>query len=168
MSTIAQLLAPLVMLLPALGGIGDPRETLGGPHPVQPMDAEQVRIEQRVTIRVSPRPAPMPLDVMTLDRDIRNRSEPRYVERKMGKCIPVSAIAGVQPLSSNRLLLMLQDRRMVSVQLEKGCQGREFYSGFIVARNADGQICQGRDPLLSRSGASCQVRGFSQVVPSGN
>lgn len=167
MPTFAQLLAPIVMLLPALGTVEQSRDAIAAPQTFQPSDAEQVRIEQRVTIRVSPRPVPMPMDVMMLERDVSNRSEPRYVERKMGKCLPIGAISGVQPISDSRLLLMLQDRKMVSVQLEKGCQGREFYSGFIVSRSADGQICQGRDPLLSRSGMSCGVKSFSQLVPSG-
>ena len=53
---------------------------------------------------------------------------------------------------------------MITARLEKGCQGREFYSGFIVARNADAQICVGRDRLQSRSGTACQVAGFRQLI----
>ena len=37
---------------------------------------------------------------------------------------------------------------MVSAALERSCSARDFYSGFYVERNADGQICVKRDTLL--------------------
>lgn len=163
MQTIAQILAPLLLMLPALGVVEVPRDTPFPLDPFQPLSAEQVSIQQRVTIRINPRPAPMALDAMLSDGEI-DRSGPRYAERKMGKCLAMNSISGVQPIDNSRLLLFLRDRRMVTARLEKGCQGREFYSGFIVARNSDAQICAGRDRLQSRSGMGCQVSGFRQVV----
>ncbi|MEY4239485.1 MAG: hypothetical protein RL339_2086, partial [Pseudomonadota bacterium] len=41
-------------------------------------NAQQVRIEQRVTIRISPRPAPMPLAAMTGD-EARDMRAPRTI-----------------------------------------------------------------------------------------
>ena len=35
-------------------------------------------------------------------------------------------------------------------------------------RNADGQVCTSRDALQSRSGASCQVTGFRQIIEIGD
>lgn len=162
MQTIAQILAPMLLMLPGLGVVEAPRDTPFALDPLQPLSAEQVSIQQRVTIRINPRAAPMPLDAMRFD-DV-DRPGPRYVERKMGKCLDMKAISGVQPIDNSRLLLFLRDRRMVTARLEKGCQGREFYSGFIVARNPDAQICAGRDRLQSRSGMGCQVSSFRQVV----
>lgn len=131
--------------------------------------AQQVRIEQRVTIRITPRPAPMPLAEAMFDE---NRSDeggpPRFTERKLGKCVPVAGIAGVQPASPDRLLLIMRDQRLVTAQLGKGCRSRDYYSGFLVAKSADGMICTGRDALLSRSGANCQVHTFRQLIPTGN
>jgi len=92
----------------------------------------------------------------------------RFSERKLGKCVPVAGIAGVQPASPDRLLLIMRDQRLVTAQLGKGCRSRDYYSGFLVAKNADGMICTGRDALLSRSGANCQVRTFRQLIPLGN
>lgn len=163
MHTIAQILAPMLLMLPGLGVVEVPRDTPFPLDPFQPLSAEQVSIQQRVTIRINPRPAPMPLDAMMFDADA-DRAGPRYAERKMGKCLEMKSISGVQPIDNSRLLLFLRDRRMVTVRLEKGCQGREFYSGFIVARNSDAQICAGRDRLQSRSGMGCQVSSFRQVV----
>lgn len=127
-------------------------------------EAEQVRIEQRVTIRISPRAAPMPMmpSAMFDEPDFGGGS--RVVERKMGKCVPLAAIGGVSPLSKNKLMLLLRDNRVVSATLDKNCQGRDFYSGFLVAKNADGMVCTGRDELLARSGAKCKVSGYKQLI----
>ena len=92
------------------------------------------------------------------------RGEPRFIERKMGKCLALNGIAGVQPGPRNKLVLMLRDGRVVSATLDKACQGRDYYSGFLVAKNADGMLCTGRDELLSRSGSNCKVSGFRQIV----
>ncbi len=104
------------------------------------------------------------MNPMMFDNEMDSARGPRFIERKMGDCLPITAIVGVQAIDNSRLLLILNDRRMVSAKLEKGCQGREFYSGFIVARNADAQICIGRDRLQSRSGMGCQITGFRQLI----
>jgi len=163
MATFAHILAPLVMLLPVMGLIDPPREISAHPETVQSDSAQQVSIQQRVTVRVSPRPAPMPMPMM-FESEMDSNRGPRFIERKIGDCLPVAAISGVQAIDNSRLLLILNDRRMITARLEKGCQGREFYSGFIVARNADAQICVGRDRLQSRSGTACQVAGFRQLI----
>jgi hypothetical protein len=168
MATFAHILAPLVMLLPALGLVEAPRDLPVEAQDHQPASAEQVSIQQRVTIRVSPRAAPMPLNPVMFDTAMESGRGPRFIERKMGDCLPINAIAGVQAIDNSRLLLILNDRRMVTAKLEKGCQGREFYSGFIVARNSDAQICVGRDRLQSRSGTACQVTGFRQLIQVAN
>ena len=123
---------------------------------------DQVRIEQRVTIRVAPRPAPVRPN-MLMDMPQHDLA-PRLVERGMGKCLPVSGIAGVQVSDDNRLLLFMRDHRMVSAALERACRARDFYSGFYLERNGDGQLCVDRDTLLSRSGANCKLTRFRQLV----
>lgn len=164
MQSVAQILAPLVLLLPALGLVEPARPVPAPVDPLQPLSAEQVSIQQRVTIRINPRPAPLPLDAMMPGQQPEQRRGPRIVERKMGKCLPTASIAGVQPIDNSRLLLILRDRRMVTARLEKGCQGHQFYAGFMVARSQDAQICVGRDQLQARSGMGCAVTGFRQVV----
>ena len=167
MSPAVQLLAPLALLFPAAVAVEQQVSVEHAPLPIAP-PAEQVNIEQRVTIRINPRPAPMPNVANFVAEGADAGSEPHFVERKAGKCLPLGSIAGVQPLSDDRLLLILRDNRLFTAKLEKGCQAREFYSGFIVQRNADGQVCVNRDELLSRSGTSCQVHGFHQLVGAGD
>lgn len=167
MSPAVQLLAPLALLFPVAVAVEQQVPVERPPLPIA-APAEQVSIEQRVTIRINPRPAPMPNVSNFIAEGADAGAEPRLVERKAGKCLPLGAIAGVQPLSNDRLLLILRDNRLFTAKLSKGCQAREFYSGFIVKRNSDGQVCVSRDELLSRSGTSCQVSGFKQLVGAGD
>lgn len=188
MQPIVYFLAPLALLLPGVAAEKDAPVapvadliTPSGPisradadgagdfstmaDSFRPRTAQQVRIEQRVTIRISPRAAPMPMMPSALaDLDGGGRGEPRFVERKIGKCLALNGIAGVQAGPRNKLMLMLRDGRVVSATLDKACQGRDYYSGFLVAKNADGMLCTGRDELLSRSGSNCKVSGFRQIV----
>lgn len=128
----------------------------------RPPVEHQVRIEQRVTIRISPRAEPPRANLLM---DLPRRAVgPRFIERRMGKCLPVSGIVGVEAGAGNQLILFLRDRRMVSASLERACRARDFYSGFYLERSDDGRLCVERDTLLSRSGANCQLTRFRQLV----
>jgi len=124
--------------------------------------AHQVRIERRVTIRISPR-RPGRSNALAAQFPARADST-RYREREMEDCLPVADIGGVQTGSGNRLLLFLKDRRIVTLGLERACRARDFYSGFYVERREDGQLCVQRDKLHSRSGAKCEVERMRQLV----
>lgn len=128
----------------------------------RPPVEHQVRIEQRMTIRIAPRAEP-PRANLVMDLP-RRAVGPRFMERKMGKCLPVSGIVGVEAGGGNQLILFLRDRRMVSASLERACRARDFYSGFYLERSDDGRLCVERDTLLSRSGANCQLTRFRQLV----
>lgn len=128
----------------------------------RPPTEHQVRIEQRITIRIAPRAGPMPPPLRPFMMDLPD--QPRISERHVGKCLPISGIAGVQVGRDNRLMAYLRDRRVISLGLEKGCRARDFYSGFYVERSPDGQICVDRDRLQSRSGANCALTRLRQLV----
>jgi hypothetical protein len=181
------ILAPFLALLPALSAAPEARESAepvpsapvsrpptDGREPwstmataYRPLDADQVRIEQTVTIRIGPRAAPVTLAPISFESNA-DSSGPRLVERKFGNCVPVAGIVGVQPAPGNRLLLIMRDQRLLTASLKKGCNSRDYYSGFLIARNQDGLICTGRDKLLARSGANCQVDGFRQLIQVGS
>jgi len=124
--------------------------------------ANQVRIERRVTIRIAPyRQSSRNSLLAQLPRRGVTRS---FEEREMAGCVPVSGIAGVQTGTGNRLLLFLRDQRIISLNLERGCEARDFYSGFYVERSEDGRLCVKRDQLQSRSGAKCEVERMRRLV----
>lgn len=131
----------------------------------EPASAAQVRIEQRVIMRIVPRPSGARDSLTALAPTA--MSQVRLEERPMDECVSLSSIAAVQPRGSSRLLLFLRDRRMVAADLERSCSARDFYSGFYVEKASDGRLCTGRDKIQARSGARCSVAGFSEIVPSG-
>ena len=163
--------APNRMALPAesLGQSLDPADMtffqlISRSFQIEPQN--QVRIEQRMTIRISPRPQAMQPNMMM---DLPTRPLPRRLaERDFRGCLPIAGIAGVEVSNDNRLILYMRDRRVLSAGLERSCSARDYYSGFYVERNSDGQICVKRDSLLSRSGANCKLSRIRQLVEAGN
>lgn len=120
----------------------------------------QVRIEQRVIIRIAPprsagREAVQPPPFSAV----------RFRERKMANCLPVLGIAGVQATADSRLLLFMRDRRIVGANLDKQCSPADFYMGFYVQQTQDGLLCVGRDSIHSRSGTTCSVSRLRELVP---
>lgn len=190
MSSLPLLAAPLALLVPFLGQgsamLGDAADWLSdGPDYEQSSDedakpeqsvaatnsleafyggqvARQVRIEQRVVIRIAP--ARQGTRNSLLAQLPQQGLNTRYEEREMERCVPVARISGVQTGTGNRLLLFLSDQRIVTVNLERACRARDFYSGFYVERSEDGKLCVGRDELQSRSGAKCEVEAMRQLV----
>ena len=188
MHSMLAYLAPLALLLP-LGTSGDldlnwgkkradldsaEVEMTAGPSSkireasnteilLPPDIAYQVRIERRVTVRISPRRSAPRQNLMG---DLEQPSTPvRYQEGENTDCVSINSIAGVQTGSGNRLVLYLRDQNMISARLEKSCRARDFYSGFYVERQDDGNICINRDKLLSRAGAKCELSGMRELVP---
>jgi hypothetical protein len=155
MNSFAALLIPLAALAPAM------------PVPLRlleearrPAIENQVRIEQRVIIRIAPSsPQRMEQSLARL-----NRGSARFKEERLGECIPINMIAGVAPQES-RLLLFMRDRRILSARLERACNPEDFYAGFYIERQ-DGRLCERRDRLQSRAGASCRVTRLSRLVPA--
>ena len=130
--------------------------------PERPITYAQVRIEKRVIIRV-PRRRPSPL---TARADFSQQaSRQTYREKKIGKCLPMNNILGVQMFEDRYLDLVTKDRKRIRAQLEDKCQARSFYSGFYVEKTGDGKICAGRDILHSRTGAKCEIERFRELVP---
>lgn len=139
------------------------------PPAINPLDAfhggqtyRQFRIEQRVIIRITPQRGGNRNELLA--RLPQRGLNTEFEEREMDRCLAVNTISGVQTGNGNRLLLFLNDQRIVSVNLERACRARDFYSGFYVERNEDGQLCVGRDELQSRSGAKCEVERMRQLV----
>jgi len=155
LSLLVALLVPLGLSDPAARPMGA-QAGFGG---LGGAPARQVRIEERVIIRVQPgirRSAPPPLP---------RPEQSRWRERSVGKCLPLYGLGGVRVEDDERLLLFLRDKRVIRARLDRACSAREFYSGFYVERSADGRLCAGRDLLLARSGASCSLTRLRLLVP---
>ncbi len=154
----------------------NPQGYPAGIAPLGPDVWDQVRIEQRVIIRITPRdagrdalaPQVMPMQPMMQQMvpQPRTPSMPvRMRERKTGKCLPAMGIAAVQPITDGRLMFYMRDRRMLAAGLEKACSARDFYLGFYMSKTADGQLCVGRDAIHSRAGTTCKLKDMREYVP---
>ncbi|MEL6541690.1 MAG: hypothetical protein AAFQ34_09825 [Pseudomonadota bacterium] len=137
----------------------------GQPAPIASLkvtyNQSQIRIERRVYVRIAPRSVAARRNMLAqlpVQSSLR-----RYKEQKAEKCVAVEQIAGVETGSGNRLLLFLRDAEILSVNLEKACRARDFYSGFYVERNKDGKLCVQRDTLQSRNGARCDIARMMQL-----
>jgi hypothetical protein len=184
MNLMLALVAPLALLFPSIVPEGSmDRSHLTPPEDRPPAGSEvsewlplapptqipafdQVRIEQRVIIRISPRGnsvRPSAFNGMDMPPP-----PPRLVERKMGNCIPVNKIVGVEPRGDDRLLLFLSDRTLVTAQLARNCSARDYYAGFYLERTRDGQMCVNRDKIHSRAGSNCSISSLRRLVEVGN
>lgn len=132
----------------------------------QPTPQHQVRIEQRVVIRIGPA-APTARREMLADLP-RRPMRTRFEEVEHGNCIDAEGLVGVQPTTDNRLLFFTNNSQILAARLENGCSARAFYSGFYLDRSEDGRLCVSRDRLQSRAGASCQVSDFTRLVAVAN
>lgn len=170
LSALGALLALAALCLPAgiaAGARAEPgREDWGLSNPLAALRdwlvVQQVRIEQRVVVRISPHPVSnrQELASQAFEREIASR----YQEKRVGKCLPLESIAGVQTAGGNRIVLFLRDARMISVSLDKSCRSRDFYSGFYVERHQDGRLCIERDQLQARTGAKCDIERLRQLI----
>lgn len=128
----------------------------------QPQVNNQVRIEQRVVIRIGPA-GPLARTQMMADLP-RRPLRTRFEEEDHGSCIAAEDVIGVQPTNDNRLLFYTNGNQILAAALEDGCTARAFYSGFYIERSDDGRLCVSRDRLQSRAGASCAVTDFTRLV----
>lgn len=133
MHSLFALATPLALMLPLVAeGAGPPpaaralaaasapqcnaAAATDDPVPVNPLSAlrsqsiaRQVRIEQRVVVRITPQP---PAARQNLLADLpRRETTPRFEERGKEKCVALDGISGVQTGSGNRLVLL--DRKSV-------------------------------------------------------
>jgi hypothetical protein len=120
----------------------------------------QVRIEQRVIIRIAPSSRQyFTRAIAALEADADS-----FEEVRLHDCVPINMISAVYP-QERRLLLFMRDREVLTATLERSCSPEDFYSGFYIERQ-DGQLCERRDELKSRAGATCKVTRLSRLVPA--
>lgn len=162
MSLLFSFLASFALVLPPVGPLA-PVDAPVSTFETARADAHgQVRVQQRVVIRISP---PAAAERQRAFAEVpRRQMNARYQEQAVRGCVKLGHIAGSQPLARNRLLLFMRDRGILTVSLDRMCSAQSFYSGFYVEQNGDGLLCPGRDIIRSRSGMTCEIGGFNRLV----
>ncbi|RYD88957.1 MAG: hypothetical protein EOP61_32600 [Sphingomonadales bacterium] len=114
--------------------------------------------QQHVTVHV-------PRVTVTTTFVMRSASVP-VREKKADDCVKIDRIAGYSVNRSNSIDLLLNDGKLLRVNLGDDCPALGFYSGFYVKPTKDKKICAGRDAFRSRSGRSCSIQAFRSLVPA--
>ena len=164
MTTFSVFLAPLALLLP---GASPPPHDAADPQLVEVGDdaapvatlppgwfalgamlrpiANQVRIEQRVILRISPRAPEMQSMVSEMRRRAPNM---HWEERKTGGCLPMTSLVGVRIGGEDQLVLYTRDRSMFRARLGDACHGRRQI--LLAADRVDAAMAAGADAVGKR------------------
>lgn len=121
----------------------------------------QVRVDQRVIVRLPSQPAPAGAN----GQKRTNAAVVKYKEQKIGQCLWIDKLAGSRPGPKDTLELLTRDGVLIRAYLGDGCLAREFYAGAYMERPSDGKLCVDRDLLHARTGAKCEVDKFRLLVP---
>lgn len=115
-----------------------------------------VSIQQRLVIRV-PR---LPAGRMALP------AQPtKWREKRADRCVPAQQLAAAAVTKKDSVDLVLNGGRRIRARFDDDCPALDFYSGFYVRMNADGQVCAKRDVIRARSGGECRIESFRNLVP---
>lgn len=129
---------------------------------VRAAPARQVKIEQRVIIRIAPaRRSAAPNSLVPRTTRTANVT---LVKDGATACVAQEKIRSGRPTGKG-LVLFLKNREMVGLELERSCRTEAFYSGFFVERTKDGLLCRARDKVHSRAGTKCAIRSIDRLTP---
>lgn len=138
----------LALLLAGLLG------SAAAPPPPAPLELAQLTIREQIIIRVPARPPGSP----------GQKASPIEWEEKRGpRCIAARSIFGASLLGRSSVDLLLRDNSRIRARLEDNCPALDYYYGFYISPNADGQVCAERDTIRSRMGGQCSIERFRSL-----
>lgn len=108
-------------------------------------------IEDQVILKIPVRPRPL-------------SPQFEWHERKGPKCIAADAIRGALLSGPQQVDFVLGGPRRMRAELEEDCPALDFYRGFYL-QPQDERLCAGRDAIHVRTGGSCTIEQFKQLVP---
>ena len=126
----------------------------------------QMTIEQRVIIRVPmhrAKPGP-PRERPGFD-DGPAAAPMQWVEHDGPRCVKIKRLVGAAITSRRGVDLVLRGDDRLRARLGRGCRPADLYSGFYIQPSEDGALCAGRDRVLARSGAECEITELLRLSP---
>lgn len=144
----------------------EPLVVITAPTPEQITSFWQVVIEQQLIIRV-------PAQRSQLNNFAAGPSPSRrateipivWKEKKAPKCVAMRNIMGMQAVQRDSIDIITRQKQRLRAQLNRGCRALDFYAGFYMQGNKDGQLCEDRDEIHARTGAKCEIDKFRLMVP---
>jgi hypothetical protein len=108
-------------------------------------------IEDEVILRVPIQPRPLLPEI-------------EWVEKKGPKCVPVAAIRRALLSGAEQVDFILADHSRIRAKFDEDCPALDFYGSFYLQLEDD-RLCAHRDAVHARSGGSCTIEHFKQLVP---
>ena len=125
----------------------------------------QVVIEQQLIIRVPAQRSQLTNFSASRSEEQRKREAPIVWQEKKGpNCVAMRNIVGMQAVQRDSIDLITRQKQRLRAQLNRGCRALDFYAGFYMKGNKDGQLCEDRDEIHARSGTKCEVDKFRLMV----
>ncbi len=116
----------------------------------------QMSIHERIIIRV-------PRMAHQVSAKTNDAPALEFKEHKGPKCVAVGDIAGAALGKPGVVDLMMDNGTRLRAKLDGDCKPLDYYTGFYIRPAADGLICQDRDAIRMRSGATCEIEGFKSL-----
>ena len=137
-------------------GLGLAAAALAAQMPAQalppPTDSATAPVS-RVGITAMPRTAPMPVP----------GGRPLPPPAGSHRCIGVNNVAGAVVFGEVAVELTMKDGRRWRLYFAQACPTLTFYSGFYYRRAQAGQLCAGKDAVISRAGGECAIASIMPV-----
>ena len=137
-----------------MGAAALPLALLGAapPSPAPVGRYSQVIVREQLVVRI-------PAEAMSAPVPI------RWKEGKGPKCVPARIIVAASVIAPSSVDFVLRDARRIRAKLDSSCPALDYYRGFYIAPNPDGQICADRDIIRSRMGGECGIDKFRSLKP---
>ena len=116
----------------------------------------QMSVHERIIIRVPRMSRPV-------SAKVNDATAPEFKEHKGPKCVAVGDIVGAALGKPGVVDLMMDNGTRLRAKLDGDCKPLDYYTGFYIRPAADGLICQDRDAIRMRSGATCEIEGFKSL-----
>nr|WP_295373689.1 hypothetical protein [uncultured Sphingosinicella sp.] len=136
-----------VLMLAALGGVPDE------PNAAAPIEFAQMTIRQQIRIRIPARLQPEAKVPVPIE----------WKESKGPKCVAARSIIGATALRDRSFDIVMRDKSRMRARLDRSCPALDYYYGFYISPDADGQICADRDSIRSRVGGECEIDAFRKL-----
>jgi hypothetical protein len=147
--------AGAALLLLAAGGGAAPRPAQA-PPPSPPPGYSRVIVREQIVVRIARGPATAAFAAA---------AAAEWKERKGPKCVAARALAGAAVTGPDSVDFLLRDGGRVRARLESDCPALDYYYGFYITPNPDGQVCADRDAIRSRVGGECGIDRFRKLRP---
>ena len=141
---------PVTLLALAAPAAAMVQSDLGG------VEFAQMSVHERIIIRVPRMSRPV-------SAKANDAAAPEFKEHKGPKCVAVGDIAGAALGKPGVVDLMMDNGTRLRAKLDGDCKPLDYYTGFYIRPAADGLICQDRDAIRMRSGATCEIEGFKSL-----